>query len=264
VKFLEQSSIPGYALPVGDIVCDPRFLGNFTPSDVELTTGRVLIGHDLMFMAEMEQVQQQPVLVENKLGDGVAMLCTLWEYPADTALLALTKELLRVVSAGEQGEVRVLGSDRVRYAVYDLDGGEGQVVYLLNTDPDCSAPVRVWVEGRLSAEQVIAANEFVLAYRFGSVLVWFEDRLVDLERTEETDEGLRLSFNAVNSQTVTLENLGAEGCAVNVNGIAGFVEAGQGIEMPLERREAPDAAGYEPNFAEEPPYDREIDFRTAY
>jgi hypothetical protein len=264
VKFLEQSSIPEYRLPVGDIICDPRFLGNFTPSEVEVTTGRVLVGHDLLFMAEMEQLRQQPVLVENKLGEGVAMLCTLWEYPADPALLALTKELLRVVSAGEQGELRVLGSDRVRYAVYDLENGEGQVLYLLNTDPDCSAPVRVCIEGQLSAEQIIPANEFVLAYRFGHLIVWFEDRLVNLQTVQGAADGLSLDFSAVHSQTVTLENLGSEGCAVSLNGVSVFVEAGGGARVPLERREVPDAAGYAPDFAEEPQFDREIDSRTAY
>ena len=47
------------------------------------------------------------------LGRGVAMLVTAWEYPADPALLPLTRELLRVVSAGEQDDIRLLAGDRV-------------------------------------------------------------------------------------------------------------------------------------------------------
>ncbi|MEN6549020.1 MAG: hypothetical protein ABFE07_23490, partial [Armatimonadia bacterium] len=162
VKFLAQSSVPEYRLPVADVQCDPRFLGNFTPAELEVTTARVLVGHDVLFGAEAEQLARQPVVVENKVGDGLAMLVTLSEYPADEAVVGLTRELLRVVSAGEQGEVRVLGSDRVRWAVYEASEG-AQVLYLLNTDPDCAAPVRVWVEGRLSEEVTIPANEMLVA-----------------------------------------------------------------------------------------------------
>jgi hypothetical protein len=36
------------------------------------------------------------VLVENRVGDGAVLLVTLWEYPADEAVIDLTRELLRV------------------------------------------------------------------------------------------------------------------------------------------------------------------------
>jgi hypothetical protein len=192
------------------------------------------------------------------------MLCTLWEYPADPALLALTKELLRVVSAGEQGDLRLLASDRVRYAVYDLDSGAGQVLYLLNTDPDCSSPVRVWVEGQLTGEQIIPANEFAVAYRFGPLVVWFADRLVDLQAVERHGETLDLTFASVNAQTVTLHNTCAAPCAVSLNGVTVSVTAGGATPVPLERKVAPEAPGSAPDFADEPPYEGKIDSQTAY
>lgn len=264
VKFLAQSSLPDYRLPVADVQCDPRFLGHFTPATVELTTGRVLVAHDVLFGADADQLAQQPVLVENRLGDGVAMLVTLWEYPADDAVVGLTRELLRVVSAGEQGDLRLLGSDRVRYAVYDLESGAGQVVYLLNTDPDCAAPVRLWVEGRETAEFLVPANEFVVAYRLGAVMVLPLDRRVDLVGCDGENGALELDFHAVESQEVAVENLGAEAVRVTLNGSLAEVPAGGRVRLPLERCVPAGALGYEPDFAAEPDYQGKIDSRTAY
>ncbi len=264
VKFLEHASLPGYRLPVADVGCDPRFLGNFTPATLELTTARVLAGHDVLFGAEADQIAAQPVLVENRLGEGTVLLVTLFEYPADDAVIGLTRELLRVVSAGEQGDLRLLGSDRVRYAVYDLEDGAGQVIYLLNTDPDCSAPVRLWGEGRETAEFLVPANEFTVVYRFGTVVVMPLDRRVDLARREQEDAALELEFSSVISQEVGVENLGPQTITVTLNGSAAELPAGTVAHLPLQRSVPDGAVGYEPDFALEPPYDGEIDARTAY
>lgn len=263
VKFLRQSSLPGYRLPVADVNCDPRFLGNFTPAELELTSAEVLAGHDVLFVGDAEQIAQQPVLVENRVGDGTVLLVTMWEYPADEAVIDLTRELLRVVSAGEQGEVRLLGSDRVRYAVYDLESGEGHVIYLLNTDPDNAAPVRLWVDGEETAEFRIPANEFVVAYRFGPVVLLPTDRRVNVERAEWTGDALALEFSAVVAQEVRVENLGSATVTVTLNESGGEVPAGGLMRLPLERAPS-DAPEYEPDFADEPQYDGEIDPRTSY
>ncbi len=264
VKFLEHSSLPGYRLPVADVNCDPRFLGNFTPAEVELTTARVLAGWDVLFTGDADTVAQQPVLVENRLGEGTVLLVTLREYPADEAVVGLTRELLRVVSAGEQGDLRLIGSDRVRYAVYDLEDGSGQVIYLLNTDPDCSAPVRLWVEGRESAEFLLPANEFAVAYRFGGVLVLPMDRRVNLQSARWRDGTLELALHSVLAQEVCVENLGAEAVAVALNGSVAELAAGALDRLPLERSVPQGAVGYETDFADEPEFAGEIDSRTAY
>ncbi|MEN6643333.1 MAG: hypothetical protein ABFE08_12880 [Armatimonadia bacterium] len=263
VKFLAQSSVPEYRLPVADVQCDPRFLGNFTPAGLEVTTARVLVGHDVLFGAEAEQLARQPVVVENKVGDGLAMLVTLFEYPADEAVVGLTRELLRVVSAGEQGEVRVLGSDRVRWAVYEAPEG-AQVLYLLNTDPDCAAPVRVWVEGRLSEEFTVPANEMVVAYRLGEVLVVAEDKCVELQRWEGNEGEVELSVYSVRGQALGVHSVGDEARVVKVNGTAVAVGAGEAAEVEIERREAPGGAGYAEDFLVEPELGVEIDPKTSY
>lgn len=264
VKFIEQSSLPDYRLPVADVNCDPRFLGNFTPAKLELATGRVLAGHDILFRANADQIARQPVLVENRLGEGTVLLVTLREYPADEAVVGLTRELLRVVSAGEQGDLRLHGSDRVRCAVYDLASGAAQVIYLLNTDPDCAAPLRLWVEGQQSAEFTIPACEFMVAFRFGPIVVLPLDRRVDLERADWSDSRLDLEFNSVVAQEVRVENLGQTALTVTLNESAAELSPGGITRLPLERRVPPDAAGYAPDFADEPDYAGEIDASTPY
>lgn len=263
IKFLAQSSLEAYRLPAMNVVCDPRFLGNFTPAEVELTTARVLAAHDTLFEARVEEVAARPMLIENRLGDGVAMLVAAWEYPADPALLPFTRELLRVVSAGEQGEVRLLGSDRVRYAVYGLADG-AQAIYLLNTDPDCAAPVRLWVEGRLTPEFTVPANEMLVTYRFGPVVVSFADRLVRLEGHEWTGASLSLTLATVNDQQVFVSNLSGTPQVVAVNGESVDLPPGGSATLGLPRRAVPGDPAFAPDFADEPPYDGEIDSRTAY
>lgn len=263
VKFLEQSSLPEWRLPVADVGCDPRFLGNFTPARVELTTGRVLAGYDVLFGADAEQIAFQPVLVENRLGEGVAMLMTLHEYPADEAVLGLVRELLRVVSAGEQGHVRLLGSDRVRYATYERPDSV-QVLYLLNTDPDCGAPVRVWVAGRLSNQIMVPANEMVVVYLFEEVLVAAQDKCLELETWDGSGAEMSLAFFSVRPQPLVVHNLGEQTQTVSVNGKSVVAGAGEPVEVMLERREQPGNPGYAEDFLHEPPLHVDIDPRTAY
>jgi len=172
--------------------------------------------------------------------------------------------LLRVVSAAEQGELRLIGSDRVRYAVYDLEDGRGQAIYLLNTDPDYSAPARLWMDGRESAEFLLPANEFVVTYRFGSVLVLPMDRRVNLQSARWRDGTLELALHSVLAQEVCVENLGPDAVTVALNGSVAELAAGALDRLPLERSVPPDAFGYEPEFADEPAYEGEINSRTAY
>ncbi|MFW6437782.1 MAG: hypothetical protein ACOCZ7_02105 [Armatimonadota bacterium] len=264
VKFLRQSSLPGYRLPAADVNCDPRFLGNFTPATLELTSASVLAGHDVLFAADEDEVAGRPVLVENTLGDGAVWLITLWEYPADEAVEGLTRELLRVISSGQQGEIRLLGSDRVRYAVYDLEDGAGEVIYLLNTDPDCSAPVRLWVDGSLSAEFIVPANEFAVVYRVGALLVLPPDRRVNLVSAQQQEDDLSLRFHSVVSQEVAVENLGDTALTVTLNDSIADLAAGAVTQLSLEHAVPEDGRGYEPDFADEPDFDAEIDASTPY
>lgn len=261
VKFLTHSSLPDYRLPVADVNCDPRYLGNFTPAKLELTTARVLAGHDIFFGAAADQLARQPVLLENRLGDGVAMLVTLYEYPADEAVVGLTEELLRVISAGEQADLRLLGSDRIRYAVYESD--DAQVIYLLNTDPDTSAAARLWIDGRLTDEFLIPPNEMTVAYRLGSLLIIAEDKCLELDQVN-TEAELSLDFLSVRPQTLALHNLALETTVLTINGLSAAIEPGAVAELTIARRAPAQNMAFAEDFAEEPKIEGEIDPHTAY
>ena len=69
-------------------------------------------------------------VVENKIGLGQVITVTSTNYPGNLALYPLYRALVReVISASSRNcNIKVIGSDRVRYAVYD--GGK---MYILNT-----------------------------------------------------------------------------------------------------------------------------------
>ena len=75
-----------------------------------------------------------PVIVENKLGGGSAVLVCSWSTPGQLPMELIMQALIQVVSAGQEREVRLIGGDRLRYAVYDEN--DGHRIYVLNTDYD--------------------------------------------------------------------------------------------------------------------------------
>ena len=82
--------------------------------------------------------------MENKLGAGTATLITSVMYPGNNAVYPLYRAMVRefVSASARNADIKVVGSDRVRYAVY-----EGGKIYLLNTDYDVPAVVKVISKG---------------------------------------------------------------------------------------------------------------------
>ena len=162
------------------------------------------------------------MIVENSVGKGKAFLVTAWEYPADEGLRRLTNDVLRVVLQGEQGEIRLLSSDRVRYAVYDgRVGGNGRkysAIYLLNTDPDCNASGQLWVRGRKTERFTIPANDLKLAYRCGDAVLLFADKCVDIKTWKVNGTKHNVRFFAARSQKIEVHNVGNGELSVSVNG----------------------------------------------
>ena len=79
-------------------------------------------------------------VIENMVGDGIATLVTSTNYPGHPALLPLYRAIVRemVTASSRNCEIKVLGSDRLRWAVY-----EGNKVYLLNTDYDMPITIKL-------------------------------------------------------------------------------------------------------------------------
>jgi hypothetical protein len=236
IKCLADSSIAAYPLPLWRIDTDPRFLGNFTPAHVKLTTARVLCGHDDFYQVAADRLAAQPVLVENTLGKGKAFLVTVWEYPGDPGIRRFTADLLRTVLAGEQGEIRLLAGDRVRYAVYERGTSSVRVIYLLNTDPDCPAVARLWLHGRLTESFTLPANELRVAYVRELVTVIPESKMTDLARWSARGSRHELELFSLGSQKLEIHNAGAACLTLRVNGRTHVCPPGRATVVRLARR----------------------------
>jgi len=257
VKCMAPSTLFEYRFPFWRINTDPRFLGEFTPSRVELAGARVISGYDDFFNITPEKLASQPILTEHSLGKGKAFLVSAWEYPADEGLVLFTADIIRTILAGEQGHIRLLASDRVRYAVYEGRHPAARrkvtAIYMLNTDPDCAAWVRLWIDGRLTEAFDVPANSLRIAYSLGALVLLPEDPLVDLKSFDSGDGYSDIAFFSVRSQRVEVHNLDSNRQEVRVNGSVVTVDPGKRRVLALSRRVDP-ARGkfFAPDFLEEP------------
>lgn len=221
-KCIQSSSLPNYRFPFWRAATDPRFIGRFTPARCRVTTAAVLSGWADYYYDSADDVRRRPLILENSCGRGKAFLVAAWEYPADDGMQKLAQEVLRTVQQGEQGEIRLLSSDRVRYAVYDAVAPGSprphQVVYLLNTDPDCGTLARLWVRGRTSQDILLRANTMRLVYRSGSLLFAPEDRRIDLASWRARNGMHCVEFFNVEPQNVEILNLATKAVGGAVNG----------------------------------------------
>lgn len=122
VYLAEQSLMPSCVFPQGSL-----YLEEATLARIELHGARVL--------AHPRGKTDQPVLLEHRLGKGCVYLLATWEYPG-TRLDACITDILRTLSASQQGDIAVEGRD-VFYSVYDGHMPSGQpfsMVYLVNHD----------------------------------------------------------------------------------------------------------------------------------
>jgi hypothetical protein len=232
-------------------------MGLFTSSRVKLTTGKMLAGAADHYISEEIELRERPLVIENRLGRGTALLVTAWEYPGDEGLNPFTQDLIRTVIRGEQADIRLLSGDRVRYAVCQGEAPGSRrpysVVYLLNTDPDVPAPARLWVRGRLSGEFVIPPGEMRLAYLFDGLAVIPQDKRVDLAAWDGADGRHELRFFSAVAQTFEIFNLAGSACRIQVNGHA--LNCGPGAGGTLDVDVAVDAGRqpfFAPDFLEEP------------
>jgi len=257
IKCGADSSLPGYRFPLWRLRTDPRFLGEMTPARVKVTSARIISVFDDFYWTPLEEQMRRPAVVENTLGKGKAFLVTAWQYPGDAGIRRFSEDLIRVVLGGEQGDIRLLASDRVRYAVYDGKAPGARrscsTVYLLNTDPDCASRARLWVRGKQTQAFDLAANDLRLAYVLGPLVVVPSDRLVDLNAWHVTRSGHEIQLFSVSAQKVEIHNLAAKPISVSLNGTA--VACGPGECKTVRIRRAVDPSRrdfFARDFLEEP------------
>ncbi|MFH0963059.1 MAG: hypothetical protein V2A58_03505 [Planctomycetota bacterium] len=140
-RFIADSSLPAYRFPFWSATGDPKYIGGDIPTArVKLAGARVLAVTKYQHRAELE-TWREPLLVEHRIGRGVAFLLTAWAYPGLRSLAPFVRDLLRAMVFAEQGDVRLVGTDKFRYAVYEE--GRRRTVYVLNTDFDSPHRARI-------------------------------------------------------------------------------------------------------------------------
>lgn len=148
-KFERNSLIPEIMYPgTSTYICDPIFSNGYA-SYVKATvnSGYIAARLDNSFRVKNDEEisQKPPVVIENKLGRGTAILMTSMEYPGHGSVYGAYRAIVReFISASHRNcEIKVYGSDKVRFSVY-----ESQKVYLLNTDYDVTQQVIVDYRGK--------------------------------------------------------------------------------------------------------------------
>ncbi len=257
IKCMANSSIKSYRFPKWRIETDPRFMGLFTPARVELAGGRVISGYSESFKILEQQLENRPVLIENKLGKGIAYLVTVYEFPADEGMIRFTKDLLRTVVEGEQADIRLMSTDRVRYAVYEGQlpdtKNKYKLIYLLNTDPNHSAQAGIWVRGTFSEKFAVPANELRLAYLFGNTLLAPRQKTVDLSAWEPGKKESVFKFFSADDQKFDVFNLGEQMHQITVNGTTVTCPGHGHAILEVKKATNPDRAEFfSPDFPEEP------------
>ena len=221
-KCLARSSLDAYRFPFWRINTDPRFIGEITPARLKVTRARIITAYDNVYHTTPERLAAHPILLENSVGKGKAFLVAAWQYPGDEGIRLFAEDVLRTVLAGEQGNVRLLSTDRVRYAVYDGTPARSRrkccTVYLLNTDPDCDASARLWLRGRLTHRFEIPANELRIAYCCGSLVLIPQNKLTDLHSWTAAKSRHAFELFSVRDQRLEIHNLGGKNVKVCVNG----------------------------------------------
>ena len=146
VKF--NKSLSGDVIYPADKVFDPLFSSGYTDyASVELLSAVPAAILSDSFK-ESTNSEGAPAMIENKIGDGLAILLTSLDYPGAGQTYDVYRTVVRELlsSVARKSEVKILASDKIRYSVYG-----GSDVYILNTDFDIPAFARVEKDGKVES-----------------------------------------------------------------------------------------------------------------
>ena len=139
---------------VGCAGSDPMYIAGYADyAHFATTDGRTIAYASQGFR---EAHSDLPMVIENKLGKGVATLVTHTCYPGNQAVYPLYYTILRemITASARNCPVQVVGSERIRWSYY-----EGGKLYLLNTDYDMPITVKVIADGK---EQTVTLESLEL------------------------------------------------------------------------------------------------------
>jgi hypothetical protein len=240
-KCFADSSIPSYRMPHWILGTDPLFTGHLELADTEVCGARVLSGYSVDFQDTIEELSAHPIITEFNLGKGTALLLNSWTYPGDHNWAPLFKDMLAVISDGEQGDIRLIGNDRVRYSVYDGHAPNDpaskiRVVYLLNLEYDIPQLVRLWINGKTTPLIAIAPSDMKVVYIRDGVVLSPDDRGVEMESWSAGE----VSMFARIDNTVRVFNTSDKPVVVSLNGESVSLAPGDEGSIDLKKKADPE------------------------
>lgn len=144
VKFYTESAVQNLIYPATkDLECDANYPSGYaTYATIKLKGARVLARLCNSFAPPTDN--DLPVLTEYKNGKGVAMLLTHAHFPGHPAVYPIYKTVVKGLlnASHANAEIKVFGSDKVRYSVFS-DNMNNKTLYLLNTSFDCPSTVGI-------------------------------------------------------------------------------------------------------------------------
>jgi len=156
IKFVGSSQLSSYSFPDWSGDCDPKFMGKgFYPGRLKENHARTLAHSSKYFCTHNSQEKTIPILLENSCGKGCAFLLNAWEFPGNENLFVFWRTLLLCIMKAEQPKnLKMICSDKIRYAVYR------DSVYIFNTDYDLPSICKIGDENQtreviLSPQQII-------------------------------------------------------------------------------------------------------------
>lgn len=207
-------------------VSDPLFInGEYPLAKVSLKGAQVLCrssetysmgGARFSSTDTPEKQGSYPVLVENRLGKGKALLITSWCYPGHRGMGLLMRQLIRDISAYLQGNIRLAGSDNIRYAVYEEK--DLTTVYLLNTDLEVPCATNLWIGNKMIPDLIIPSCEMRIAYLYKSCCVIPGHRSVHVHNIGLSKGGYQVLLEGQGTQTIDIFSLKAAFTKARFNG----------------------------------------------
>lgn len=258
VKCFNESFVKSYKYPVWRPNSDPRFIGKMTPAKVKISGNavQVISGFADYFQDSIEELEKRPALIEHKLGKGAAWLITAYEYPGARGMRKFAENILRVVLLGEQQDIRLLCSDRIRYAVYGSKTGREylRIIYALNTEVDVSQSVRVWLSGKITGEIAVPPNEMKVIYIVGNAIVLCPESMnFKIHSLQSSGEKISIGFFNLEKQQAEIFNLSDKTVNISLNDVCLKMQPGKsGTLKCLRKVDAARREFYVKNFLTEP------------
>ena len=167
-KFVRDSIVEGLYYPgtvnYTEDPIDPIGADGYTSYAVikEEHCSRAVFLSEWFFGTHRDYYEDGAVLVEHAYGKGNVLFMTTEEYPGAPGVYSLYKIIVKSILASthRKSDIKVIGSDRVRFAVYEDE--EKYRVYLLNTDLNSSHKMKVYYRDACMEQEVEATEmEFV-------------------------------------------------------------------------------------------------------